>query len=298
VLVFGLKHLYPWARPEEMYADPTLLAKRWYLNVGFFVQRAFLYFAVWITLAVLLNRWSSRQDQEEDPTLRGRLEVMSGPGLALLFLTASFAAMDWGMSLEPHWYSTIYGPMFVTGQALSTLAFATAAAAMLSGFEPLARLARPRQMRDLGNLLLAFVMLWAYMAFSQFLIVWCGNLTEEIPWYLLRTHGGWQWVALCLILFHYFLPFFSLLFREVKQKLSALLIISCAVLIMHGVDLSWLVSPAFGRAALGVHWLDFATFIGVGGVWLSMFVWQLKGKPLVPLHDPWLAHSLENAKGS
>jgi hypothetical protein len=295
-LIPGLKYLYPWARPENE-NTPASAFHKIYLSVDLFIFRTCIYFAIWILLGFLLTRWSSRQDQTADPAWSARLESLSGPGLVILFLSASFASIDWGMSLEPDWYSTIYGAMFVTGQALATLAFVTAIAAMLSGDPPLASLAQPSTMRDLGNLLLAFVMLWAYMAFSQFLIIWCGNLTEEIPWYMRRTRGGWQWVALSLILFHFFLPFFVLLFQDMKRSPRALLAIAVAILFMHGVDLFWLVAPAFRRSALDIHWLDFVTCIGIGGLWLGMFVRQLKLMPLVPLHDPRLAKALEHAKG-
>ena len=197
-VAFNLPILYPWARPEEVRLDEDLYRKTAYLNVSFFLIRALAYFAIWIVFAFLLRRWSRAQDETTDPAPSHRLQQMSGPGLVLLFLTGTFAAMDWGMSLEPNWASTIYGTMLIVGQALSTLALMIAVAIMLTVDRPMNEVATPARLHDLGNLLLAFVMLWAYMAFSQFLIIWAGDLSEEIPWYLRRTHGGWQWIALLL----------------------------------------------------------------------------------------------------
>ena len=197
-VAFNLPILYPWARPEEVRLDEDLYRKTAYLNVSFFLIRALAYFAIWIVFAFLLRRWSRAQDETTDPAPSHRLQQMSGPGLVLLFLTGTFAAIDWGMSLEPNWASTIYGTMLIVGQALSTLALMLVVAIMLAVDRPMNEVATPARLHDLGNLLLAFVMLWAYMAFSQFLIIWAGDLSEEIPWYLRRTHGGWQWIALLL----------------------------------------------------------------------------------------------------
>jgi hypothetical protein len=295
-LLVGGDQLYRWARPGALEADPVI-AHRVYFKLPFFVARAGVYFAVWTGLGFLLCRWSARQDETAEPALSERLQRLSGPGLALLFFTASFAAIDWVMSLEPDWYSTIYGAMLVTGQALETLAFATGAAILLSGHEPLASFASPARLRDLGNLMLAFVMLWAYMAFSQFLIIWCGDLKEEIPWYLRRTQGGWEWVGLFLIVFHFFLPFFALFFRDLKGNLRPLLVVAALILGMHAVDLYWLVVPPFRKSALALQWTDVVAPLAIGGIWLGAFVWQLKRRPLLPLHDPRLEEALQHAKG-
>ncbi|HEV3163033.1 MAG TPA: hypothetical protein VGZ22_03250 [Isosphaeraceae bacterium] len=298
--LFGMRELYLWARPDIVSHDEVLAQKSIYLNVNFFLVRTGAYFAVWMALSFFLTRWSRQQDRTGDPRLVLRLQRLSAAGLVVLFLTASFAAIDWVMSLEPDWYSTIYGAMVVTGQALATLAFATAAAAWLSHYEPLAQIASPARFQDLGNLLLAFVMLWAYMSFSQFLIVWCGNLTEEIPWYLRRTRGGWQWLGLALIVFQFFLPFLVLLLRDIKRQGRALLVVAGLILAMHFLATFWLVAPApvFQRPRIGFHWIDIVTPVGIGGVWLAAFLWQLKNNSLVPLRDPRLLEALEKAKGA
>ena len=202
----------------------------------------------------------------------------------ILFLTSSFAAIDWGMSLEPGWASTIYGPMLVTGQALSTLALMIVVAGILASDRHMSDAVTPGRLHDLGNLLLAFVMLWAYMAFSQFLIIWSGNLSEETPWYIRRTHGGWQWVALLLIGFHFFLPFFVLLFRENKRQTRMLPRVAALVLAMHLVDLIWLILPAWSdMASPRIPWGDLPLVLvataGIGGIWVAAFLWRLKGWP-------------------
>jgi hypothetical protein len=299
-LVSNLPNLYPWARPEEVRLDADLYHKSSYLNVSFFLIRAVLYFAIWITFAFLLNRWSRVQDSSADPAPTHRLQQLSGPGLVFLFLTSTFAAIDWAMSLEPRWASTIFGAMLIVGEALSTLALMIAVAILLAADQPMREAATPSRLHDLGNLLLAFVMLWAYMAFSQFLIIWSGNLAEEIPWYVRRTHGGWQWVALLLIGFHFFLPFFVLLFRESKRQSRLLFQVAWFVIVMHLIDLVWLVIPASVDATSPrIPWEDFplilAATAGIGGIWMATFLWHLKRGPLIPLNDLNLALTLEHA---
>ena len=295
-IVLGLARLYPWARPEEVQHDPELLRKSVYLNETFFVGRAALYFAVWIVLALILGRYSRKQDETSSTAPSRVLQALSGPGLVLLFLTASFAAIDWGMSLEPKWASTIYGAMLVTGQALSTLAFMLILLISLSDDTVVREAASPSRLHDLGNLTLAFVMLWAYMAFSQFLIVWAGDLSDETPWYLRRTHGGWQWVALVLIGFHFFLPFFVLLFKETKEQARLLYRVACLIIAMHLVDLTWLVIPATAEAAgPSILWeyvpMILAATAGIGGIWLATFFWRWKAGPLFAVHEVHLSSS-------
>jgi hypothetical protein len=288
-LLFGLTHLYEWARPEAVAHDAVLQHKQLYLNVPFFLLRSALYFATWLVLVWLLNRWSAAQDVTDDPAIARRLEYLSRGGLLLYTLTMTFASVDWVMSLEPHWFSTIYGILFIGGQVLAAFAFAIPVAALLADRPPLSRVIGAGHFHDLGKLLLAFVMLWAYFSFSQFLIIWSGNLPEESPWYLSRLRGGWEWIGVALIAFHFALPFVVLLSRDIKRDARRLALVACGVIAMRGVDLFWLVTPAFAPAGLQVHWLDVATLVGVGGIWLAAFVWQLRGRPLLPLRDPALA---------
>jgi hypothetical protein len=286
-LVLGLREVYVWARPEAVLASELLRHKQPYLNGPAFFARAVVYFAIWIGAGSLLTMLSSRQDQGAGvEALTRRLQVWSGPGLLVYGVTVSFAAMDWVMSLEAEWFSSIYGVIFMVGQGLSALAFAILVGVLLSERQPLRGAMGAQQLHDLGNLLLAFVMFWAYIAFSQLLIIWSGNLPEEIPWYLNRLKGGWQYLAAGLILFHFALPFLLLLLRSAKRRAKVLVVIAAGILGMRLLDLFWLTAPAFHPARLAVHWLDLAVPIGLGGVWLAAFLFHLKRRPLLALHDP------------
>src|SRR5216683_8443500 len=243
-LLAGMKTIYSWSRPGQ--SDPAILAKHLYLNSGFFIARTIFYFACWFVLTHLLNKWSRAEDAGGNASLWTRMESLSGGGLVLYGLTVTFASVDWVMSLEPRWYSTIYGLLFMVGQALAALAFSIAVLIWLSGREPLSEVVRPSYFQDLGSFLLAFVMLWAYLEFSQFLIIWGGNLSEEIPWYIRRMQGTWGTVGLLLVLLNFALPFFLLLFRNVKRRTGSLLLVAGLVLLMRLVDMYWMVLPAFG----------------------------------------------------
>ena len=285
-IFFGIPQLYEWSHADIVAQSELLRQKQAYLNVAFWIGRAILYFAVWLFYAYRLNRMSAVQDETGEPGLMRTFQRLSGPGLAVYGVTITFAAFDWAMSLEPEWYSTIYGMLWVVGQALSSLAFAIAMLALLSGRAPLSRFSVPDTLHDLGNLLFAFVMLWAYLSFSQFLIIWYGNLPEEIRWYLSRTRNGWQWVAAALIVFHFFVPFALLLSRFRKRRLHSLAAIAVLLLVMRVVDTYWLITPAFYRNGVTMHWLDIVALIGIGGIWLAVYARQLMAMPLIPLHDP------------
>ena len=295
-LFFGLSDLYPWARTEVVAADPLLQQKAAYLNTPFFVARTVLYFAVWIVLGRLLVTWSLQQDRTADDTLTLRLQRLSGPGLVLYGLTVSFAAIDWMMSLEPKWYSTIFGMMFMVSFGLAALAMAILATRFLETEKPLARVASPDRWHDLGNLLLALVMFWAYLSFSQFLLIWSENLAEEIPWYLHRIGGGWEWLAIALIFFQFGLPFVLLLSRNTKRDSRTLAAVAAAILFMHWLDILWMVVPSFYPARFHIHWLDIAAPVAIGGLWLAAFIGHLKARSLLPLHDPRFTELLEQAQ--
>jgi hypothetical protein len=281
----GIKTVYSWSRPGQ--TDPVILAKQSYLNFGFFVVRMIFYFAVWFALTHILNKWSKEEDAGgAGAQLWMRLEGLSGIGLVLYGLTVTFAGIDWVMSLEPQWYSTIYGMLFMVAQALSALAFAVAVLVWLSDRKPLSQFVRPAQFQDLGSFLLTFVMLWAYLEFSQFLIIWGGNLSDEIPWYLRRMEGVWGHVALLLVILSFFLPFFLLLFRHIKRRTRSLLIVTLLVLFMRLVDVYWMVLPAFGGGSVRLTWMNVALPFGMGGIWFAYFLWQLQRMPVLPAHDP------------
>lgn len=285
-IIIGAHNIYPWTHDEEMSKTPALVQKaRLYLNMPGFVGRAVLYFALWGTLAYLMNKWSWEQDRTADRRFTKRMRMLSGPGIMIFVLTVTFASVDWAMSLNPEWFSTIYGLLFVGAWALSALAFAIAMMALVGRREPLARVVRPNHFQDLGKLMLAFVMLWAYFSFSQYLIVWSGNLPEEIQWYLPRVSGGWGAIALSVVIFHFALPFMLLLSASLKRDAGKLLILAIVILIIRQVDFFWMVAPEFTHS-FHVSWMDVVAPIGIGGVWLAMFFWQLNKRPLIPVNDP------------
>lgn len=288
-IVVGAIHIYPWMNHELMAEKPALIAKSRYLNLWFFAVRAVVYFAIWFGCAYLLNTWSLRQDESADRRLTKNMRSLSGPGLVVFVLAVTFASVDWAMSLNPEWYSTIYGLIYVAAWALSALAFSTAMMSVLSRHEPLSRLVRPSHFQDWGKLLLALVMLWAYFAFSQFLVIWSGNLPEEIHWYLPRVRGIWGTIALLVVIFHFGFPFLLLLSRRVKRDPRLLMIVALVVLFMRLVDLFWMIEPEFshgsGIGALGLGMAIVAQF-AVGGIWLATFLWQLGKRPLLPVNDP------------
>jgi len=285
-LLFGLSVLYPWARPEVVAADPLLQQKAAYLNIPFFIVRAAAYFAIWIFLGRLLTTWSLEQDRTADGSLTQRLQRLSGPGLLLYGLTVTFSAIDWIMSLEPKWYSTIFGTIFMVSYGLAALAYVIIVSYLVRDEAPLTQVMSADRFHDLGNLLLAFVMLWAYLSFSQFLLIWSENLAEEIPWYLHRIGGGWEWVAIALIVFQFSLPFILLLSRTTKRSSRILSQVALAILFMHWLDVFWMIAPSFYPARFQLHWLDILAPIGIGGLWLAVFLRYLKARALLPLHDP------------
>jgi hypothetical protein len=293
-ILFRLPALYSWADPSKVKVNPVLQYKQPYLNVPFFVARTVVYFAAWMALAYFLNKWSSQQDETGEPGLTRRLQSLSGPGLLIYGLTVTFASVDWVMSLEASWFSTIYGMIFMVTQALAAMALVTLAVILLAKQEPLAGLISPRVLNDYGNLLLTFTMLWAYLSFSQYLIIWAGNLRDEIPWYLSRAQGGWAWVALGLIVFHFAVPFLLLLSRFVKRRAQILGWVAAGLVVMSVVDIFWLTVPAFERAGPEFHMTDWLAMVGVGGLWVWQFAAQLKGRPLLPLHDPRLREIMQH----
>ena len=288
-LLFGLRLLYSWADPEKVRLDPILQYKQPYLNVPFFILRTVVYFAAWLALAYFLSKWSHEQDDTADPALAMRLQRLSGPGLVIYGLTVTFASVDWVMSLEPRWFSTIYGMIFMVTQALAAMSLMTIAVILLSTQKPFSDLVTKRVLNDYGNLLLTFTMLWAYLSFSQYLIIWSGNLQEEIPWYVSRASGGWAWVAMALIVFHFAVPFLLLLSRFVTRRTRWLGAVAALQIVMSVIDVFWLTVPAYERSGPQFHWMDWAAVLGIGGVWIWRFMANVKSRPLLPLHDPELA---------
>ncbi len=304
-LAFGLPYLYEWAHPELVRADRSLQLKAPYLNGPFFFARLIFYFALWIGLAYLLSSLSRRQDQGGNPLLTGRMRIVSAPGLIFYCLTLTFASVDWLMSLQPHWFSTIYGFYLIASQGLAGFAFLIVMAVLLSRSEPMSEVLQKRHFHDWGKFLFAFVMIWTYFSWSQFLITWAGNLPEEIAFFLPRINGGFGWVALAIVAFHFTVPFALLLSRDLKRNGRMVATVALLLLAMRWVELFWQVEPAFhgfhgrGASLAGIthnsaafYWLYPAAFLFIGGVWLFCFAQTLKSRPLLPLHDPYLQEAI------
>ncbi|HVZ22627.1 MAG TPA: hypothetical protein VG871_16250, partial [Vicinamibacterales bacterium] len=266
--------------------DEALQHKHLYLNTPFFLVRAAIYFAIWNGVSFALNRWSLEQDRTGDSRLPRRMQRVSAGGLVLYGLTITFASFDWLMSLEPDWYSTIYGVLVIGGQGLSAIAFLILAIAWLSRRPPLDEIIVSEHFHDAGNLTLAFVMLWAYFAFSQYLIIWAGNLPNEISWYQHRVQTGWRVIAVVLILFHFAVPFLVLLSRAVKKDAAILAWVALGILVARWFDVLWLVAPAFHATGVVVSWLDVLLPLSLASIWLGCFVWQLRGRAIFPVYDP------------
>jgi hypothetical protein len=296
-ILFGMSKLYLWANTAIVQSDPILQEKRWWLNPTGFVVRYFIYFGIWFLLVGLLNKWSREQDETGNPALADRMSAISGPGLVFWGFAVSGAAVDWVMSLEPHWYSTIYGLLFIAIEALIALSFTLFVLRMLSDFPPIKDSVAPSRFNDLGNILLAFVMLWAYLSFDQLIITWAGNLKEEIPWYMQRAFGGWAPVGVALVILHFFVPFLLLLQRGVKRRLRVLSIVAGWMILLTLVDIYWIVVPSWDKLSPHVHFIDISAVLGIGGLWVAAFAWQLKKLPLLPLHDPRFEGVLQHEHG-
>ena len=294
-VVMGMHHLYTWMRPEDIARDKHLQdITRTYLTQGGFIARAAIYFSIWLILATFLSRWSAAQDIPPERDTSPRFRALSGPGLVLYGFTLAFASIDWIMSLNPHWISTIYGLIFLAGQCLSSICFVVVISAILYRYKPMSDYLKAGQVQDYGKLMLTFVMLWAYFAFSQWLIIWAGNLPEEISWFTRRLHGGWQYAGLFLALFHFVVPFLFLLSRGFKRRIRDLVWLAVFLMFMRFVDLFWYIEPSF-HPQFHVSWQDIVVPLAIGGCWLAFFFHNLKGRPLLPLFDPHTRPVLEPA---
>ena len=310
-VILGMGSLYEWTHDEwrQGHAGELMRFKLWWLSEAGFIIRSVIYFGVWIGLTLLLNRWGDEQDRTGDPRIFRRMQQFSGPGLVLYVATMTLAAFDWAMSLDPDWFSTIWGLLFVVAQALGTMALVIALLAMVADRRPFAGVLSIPIFHDLGNLLMAFTMLWAYISLSQYLIIWSANIAEETPYYVARTQTGWKYVALFLVIFHFFVPFLLLLWRRTKRSVKGLAAVATWIAVLRLVDLFWVIGPSFGSegghhgsrpladAAAAGHnvgelhgwwhaWMYPAAAAAIGGLFVFAFVWQLKRRPLLPLHDP------------
>ena len=292
-ILFGLPRLYAWARPADVAADPVLQHREPYLNLAFFLVRTAIYLAVWISLALVLRRWSRMQDESDDPLVLRRLQRLSIVGVLATGLTVSFAATDWLMSLDADWFSTMFPPLVAITFLLFALAFGIVVTTLLAPRSSIGEVVSPQLYNDLGSLLLAFLMLWTYMEYFQYMLIWAGNLIDEIPWYLRRIEGGWLGVALTLGAIGFFVPFFFLLFRPIKRNPRSLRAVASLLVVVRLLDIYWIVKPPFEPTEPAISLLDVAAVIGLGGLWLAVFLWQLSGRPLLVRYDPRYVVTLE-----
>jgi hypothetical protein len=295
----GVPKLYPWAMAPEAIQNPGIREHLHnypvvlkYLNRSGFGLRAIVYFAIWGLIVYLLSKWSAEQNTPPVRDNSARFKAVSGPGLIIFAFTISFAAIDWVMSLDPSWISTIYGLLFVAGELLAGLAFAVVIERILFRYKPMSLLLRPDFVHDHGKFMLTFIMVWAYFSFSQWLIIWAGNLPEEITWYIRRLGGGWAYVGLFLVIFHFAVPFAILLSRPFKRDITRLVWLATWMLFMRYVDLFWIIEPNFSTT-FTVTWADILIPFGMGGLWLAYFCRNLSSLPLLPAYDVYAKQVLE-----
>jgi len=298
-IAFGMHRLYLWTHADVVAADKVLQDKQFYLNTPTWILRAVIYFVLWNLIVFLLARWSARQDVDDSPSVWRFMKVVSGPGLVLYGFSVNFAATDWVMSLDPHWFSTMYGLIFIAQHGLSTMALTICLVVLLAHFPPLSEVVRPDRLQDLGKLALALTMVWAYFSFSQWLIIWEGNLPEEIAWYLARINHGWQIPALMLAGLQFALPFLLLLSRSLKRNARQLASVAVLLLAMRFVDVYWLVAPnpmpGPHHEHLYLHWTYIVVPLALVGFWFAFFAWNISRRPLLVKNEPQLARLWESS---
>ncbi|MGH9217667.1 MAG: hypothetical protein ACRD1W_00090 [Vicinamibacterales bacterium] len=293
-IVLGMHSLYEWSHEGVTETDPIIAAKALYLNTPFFLARQVIYFAIWNLIGFLLTKWSHEHDRTGDPALLGKLSTLSGAGLVIYFLTVTFAMVDWTMSVNPHWFSTIWGMLYIGGQGLSAFAFGIVVLVMLARVAPLNRVLTSHHFHDLGKLLFAFLMLWAYLQFSQFLIIWSANIPEEIPHYLNRWENSWKYLSIFIVVGHFMVPYALLLSRDLKRNYGKLQIIAAWILFARIADYWWHVAPELHKEGLTISLLDVGLPLALGGIFISLFVAQLGGRSLLPVNDPQLDKALHH----
>jgi len=299
-LCFGLSKLYPWAIPLESISDPHIrghlekhsFIKDAYLNPRGFIIRAIIYFAIWNLLSLLLSHWSKQGDNASAPDNTQKFKAVAGPGLILYGFTISFAAIDWVMSLDPSWISTIFGLIILIGEVLSAMCFAVVVERILFNYKPMSEMLNADFVHDHGKWMLAFTMVWAYFSFSQWLIIWAGNLPSEITFYMKRLHGGWQLVGLFLVIFGFAIPFATLLSRPFKRDIRKLVWLAAWIMLIRYIDLFWIIEPSFSKT-FTITIADIVVPVAIGGLWLGLFFRNLGSLPLLPAYDPTASEVLE-----
>lgn len=304
-IALGATEMYEWAhyQAEGRTDDKILNWKAPYLNLWFWIGRAVLYFVIWSAMAYLLAGWSKKQDETGDWKISNTFNTFSGPAMIVFVLAVTFASVDWSMSLDPHWFSTMYGLLFVIGWALSALSFVVALLAWMAGREPMKHILTTAHFHDLGKLMLAMVMVWAYFNFSQLVIIYAGNIPEETPWYLRRMEGGWGIIGMVLLLLHFVFPFLLLLSQDLKKRFHYLAYLAVFILVMRLVDLFYLIKPnpmVHGGLepikGFALSWMDLVAPLAIGGIWLFVFIWFLKQRPVFPYNDPFAENAIEHGR--
>jgi hypothetical protein len=285
-IFFGLANLYPWDNPVVVAANETLQHTQIYLNPAGFVVRTAIVFVIWILMGRQLLKWSAEQDATTSLEPTRKMRTLSGPGLVIYPVTMTFASVDWLMSMEANWYSTMFPVLICIGQILSALSLVILLLAWAARLSPLGLLATEANFHKLGNLLLAFTMMWAYLAFGQLLVIWSGNLPSEISWYLHRISDGWKWIAIFIALFHFFVPFFLLLMRAAKKRRTILARIAACVFAAHIVVVWWTIAPSVYTRHFYMGWVAPAAFLAIGGIYSFAFLRNLEKRRLIPLNDP------------
>jgi hypothetical protein len=288
-IIIGMGSLYIWARPLELIEDKHLhdhlvdITKTYLTPNGFWI-RAIFYFAIWNLLSFLLSKYSKEGDRAGARDNSDRFKTVAGPGLILYGFTVSFAAIDWVMSLDPSWVSTIFGLVVLIGQVLSAMCLAVVVERILFDYKPMSEMLTPDFVHDHGKWMLAFTMVWAYFNYSQWLIIWAGNLPAEITYYVRRLNGGWGYVGLFLVIFHFAVPFATLLSRSFKRNIRKLVWLAAWLMIMRYVDLFWIIEPNFSKT-FTVTVEDVVMPFAIGGLWLAYFFRNLGSLPLLPAYD-------------
>ncbi len=305
VLLFGMKYLYPWTHADLVAANDYLRQKHAYLNIPFFIARVFIYFAILLFWGMRVNRMSDQQDATGDPTIRERMRAFSAPGLLIFVLTMTFAYIDWILSADVQFYSTVFGGLIIIGDVLQTFALTILTIILTSKDDRFGGRINSKVLHDLGNLMFAFTIFWTYLSASQLIIIWPANLPQELVWYLDRVSGFWKWITLGLALTMFVIPFLALLSQDRKRNPRRLIKIAIWLLVARAIDVFWIIEPTFrssGKSSLlntshgfSIYWTDFAAFLGLGGVWVYVFLGQLRRRPLLPLHDPRVSQPMPEA---
>lgn len=291
-VLIGLHTLYHWTHADVVAQDAILQKKAGYLNEPFFIIRTAVYFIIWTVFSALLYRMSVRQDNG-DMTVNRKMRSVSAPGMILFALTATYAAFDWLMSLDPHWYSTIFGAYYFSGSFLGAVSLFVILCFSLHRMNRLEGVVTEEHYHDLGKWMFGFTIFWAYMGFSQFFLIWYANIPEETAFYLHRWEGSWKTVSIILLFGQFAIPFFLLMFRAAKRNKIFLTTIAGFVLLMHWVDMYWLVMPNFHKSGFYLSWMDPACMAGIGGIFIWYFWFRLKRHPIVPVQDPLLEKSIQ-----